>query len=123
MLLCGSCGGGLSCAAAAITLIEASSDLVTELHAISPVLVRFCCFSTVLSPALASAGVHRSYAAKRESQPEHPCLSTGRTSGACPGYVQNHIVRLACGGPDTVANLQWHPAAICVVAQSWGPRR
>jgi hypothetical protein len=86
-----------------------------------------CYFSTVLSPALASAGMHRSYAAKREFQPEHPCLSTGRTSGACPGYVQNHIVPLAYGGPDTVANLQWHPAAICsilcVVAQSWGPRR
>jgi hypothetical protein len=36
-----------------------------------------CCFSTVLLPALASAEVHRSYAAKREFQQAHPCPSTG----------------------------------------------
>jgi hypothetical protein len=28
-------------------------------------------------------------------------------SGACPGYWKDHIRALACGGPDTVQNLQW----------------
>jgi hypothetical protein len=38
---------------------------------------------------------------------KHPCPSTGLPSGACPGYRKDHVVPLACGGPDTVANLQW----------------
>ena len=37
--------------------------------------------------------------------------TTGRTSGAGPGYVKDHIKALACGGPDTVANLQWQTTA------------
>ena len=40
-------------------------------------------------------------------QREHPCPSTGLTSGACPGYRKDHVIPLGCGGPDTVANLQW----------------
>lgn len=47
----------------------------------------------------------------REFQRHHPCPATGRTSGACPGYVRDHIIPLACGGPDTVANLQWQTTA------------
>jgi len=50
------------------------------------------CLSAVLSPGLTSAGEHRSYAAKREFQQTHSCPSAGRTSGACPGYVKDHIV-------------------------------
>jgi len=41
----------------------------------------------------------------------HPCPSTGKTAGPCPGYVKDHIVPLACGGPDTVCNLQWQTVA------------
>lgn len=37
----------------------------------------------------------------------HPCPSTGKTSGACPGYVVDHIKPLACGGADRPANMQW----------------
>ena len=37
----------------------------------------------------------------------HPCPATGLTSGRCPGYVKDHIVPLACGGPDAVSNMQW----------------
>jgi hypothetical protein len=32
---------------------------------------------------------------------------TGGTSGACPGYVKDHVLPLACSGPDAVSNLQW----------------
>jgi hypothetical protein len=37
----------------------------------------------------------------------HPCPSTGRTGGACPGYRKDHVKPLACGGPDAVWILQW----------------
>lgn len=40
-------------------------------------------------------------------QRENPCPSTGKTTGACPGWERDHIVPLCRGGADTVANLQW----------------
>src|SRR5262245_49783610 len=49
----------------------------------------------------------RSSAVEHEFQKQHPCPATGSTEGACPGYVRDHIVPLACGGPDAVGNLQW----------------
>jgi hypothetical protein len=55
----------------------------------------------------ASAREHRSHEVEREFQWQHPCPSTGRATGACPGYVRDHIVPLACGGPDAVQNMQW----------------
>jgi hypothetical protein len=48
---------------------------------------------------------------KHEFQRQHPCPSTGRTTGACPGFVKDHVIPLACGGPDSVANLQWQTIA------------
>jgi len=63
--------------------------------------------SLALAPSLASAREHRSLEVKHEFQRQHPCPSTGRPTGACPGYVKDHIVPLACGGPDAVPNMQW----------------
>ena len=37
----------------------------------------------------------------------HPCPSTGRTIGKCPGYVVDHIIALKRGGPDDPENMQW----------------
>ena len=37
----------------------------------------------------------------------HPCPSTGKSSGACPGYTVDHIVPLKRGGADRPANMQW----------------
>jgi hypothetical protein len=31
---------------------------------------------------------------------QHPCPSTGKAHGACPGYVVDHVTPLACGGAD-----------------------
>lgn len=42
----------------------------------------------------------------------HPCPSTGSTTGSCPGWAKNHIIPLACGGCDSVTNLQWMPYAL-----------
>jgi hypothetical protein len=42
--------------------------------------------AAVVLPAVASANERRSPAVAREFQREHPCPSTGLTSGPCPGY-------------------------------------
>ena len=51
--------------------------------------------------------VKRSGAARRAFQKAHPCPSTGKHSGACPGYVVDHVVPLKRGGADAPSNMQW----------------
>jgi hypothetical protein len=55
--------------------------------------------------------IARSAAAKRSFQRSHPCPSTGKTSGACPGYVVDHVVALKRGGADAPRNMQWQTTA------------
>jgi len=50
-------------------------------------------------------------AARRQFQRLHPCPSTGKPTGACPGYVVDHIVPLKRGGPDQLSNMQWQTIA------------
>lgn len=42
----------------------------------------------------------------------HPCPSTGKSTGACPGWNIDHVIPLANGGCDAVPNLQWLPIQI-----------
>ena len=53
------------------------------------------------------AAVKRSAKAKRDFQRETPCPATGQPTGKCPGYVIDHVIPLACGGPDQPSNMQW----------------
>ena len=55
--------------------------------------------------------VHRSQATPRAFQQSNPCPSTGKTTGACPGFIKDHVIPLCKGGPDTAANLQWQTTA------------
>ena len=73
----------------------------------------------VVLPGLVLAGGHRSYSVKREFQRQHPCPSTGRTTGACPGYIKDHIRALDCGGPDAVSNMQWQTVAEARAKDKW----
>ena len=52
------------------------------------------------SPAMKSAFVR-----------SHPCPSTGRTLGSCPGYVVDHVNPLCAGGRDLLSNMQWQTVA------------
>jgi hypothetical protein len=76
-----------------------------------------CCLA--LAPSVALAREYRSSAVKHEFQRLHPCPSTGRTTGACPGYVKDHIRALACDGPDSVANMQWQTVAEAKAKDKW----
>src|SRR5580704_5827944 len=69
-----------------------------------------------------SAREYRSPEVTREFQQEHPCPSTGRTSGACPGYRKDHIKPLACGGPDAVSNLLWQTIREARAKDRWERR-
>lgn len=54
---------------------------------------------------------HRSTTVLHAFQHANPCPSTGRMTGACPGYIKDHIVALCDGGADAVGNLQWQTIA------------
>lgn len=41
----------------------------------------------------------------------HPCPTTGKAHGACPGWVVDHIVPLCAGGADAPENMQWQDLA------------
>jgi hypothetical protein len=84
------------------------------------VLVVACCIA--LAPSLAPAKTYRSQAVKHEFQRQHPCPSTGRPVGACPGYIKDHIVPLDCGGPDAVSNMQWQTTAAAKAKDKWETR-
>ena len=75
--------------------------------------------AVIVLPNVASAREHRSREVTREFQREHPCPSTGRTSGACPGYRKDHVKPLACGGPDAVSNMQRQTVAAARAKDRW----
>jgi hypothetical protein len=49
--------------------------------------------------------------ARRAFQAQWPCPSTGSPTGACPGYVVDHVLPLACSGIDAPENMQWQTIA------------
>jgi hypothetical protein len=82
-------------------------------------VVSLIVLSALMLPSLAPASEHRSHAVAREFQREHPCPSTGLTVGACPGYWRDHIIPLACGGPDDPSNMQWQTIAEARAKDAW----
>lgn len=66
-------------------------------------------------PSHKATGVHHHSHGNTRRDPEqrakfmrtHPCPSTGKTHGACPGYVVDHVQALKHGGRDDPSNMQW----------------
>jgi hypothetical protein len=63
--------------------------------------------------------IRRNPAARREFMKEHPCPSTGKTSGRCPGYVVDHVKALKHGGADEPSNMQWQTKAEAKAKDKW----
>ena len=59
----------------------------------------------------ADARIPRSHAATDAFKRSHPCPANGHRAGACPGWVIDHVIALACGGPDKPSNMQWQTVA------------
>jgi hypothetical protein len=72
-----------------------------------------------VSPAPTFAKQQRSTAAKSEFKRLQPCPSTGKSRGACPGYVIDHVVPLKRGGPDRPSNMQWQTKEEAKAKDRW----
>lgn len=57
--------------------------------------------------ACCSAPNKRNAQARAFFMQHNPCPSTGKTKGACPGYVVDHVVAIKHGGGDNPLNMQW----------------
>jgi hypothetical protein len=84
-------------------------------------------YSAVSSHSTTAPGVHRDSHGKIARDPhqtnafkkQHPCPSTGKTSGSCPGYVIDHIKPLKRGGADTPSNMQWQTEGAAKQKDRW----
>jgi hypothetical protein len=61
----------------------------------------------------------RSSSAKTAFKHAHTCPSTGKSSGACPGYVIDHVKALKHGGADDPSNMQWQTTAEAKAKDRW----
>jgi hypothetical protein len=80
--------------------------------------------ATLICVALSLSGYSdaatiRSDSAKAAFKREHPCPATGARSGPCGGYVIDHVIPLACGGPDAPSNMQWQTIAQGKAKDRW----
>ncbi len=61
----------------------------------------------LILPVSGGDAAARSRAVPRAFQRLYPCPATGLRTGACPGWIRDHIVPLCAGGADAVENMQW----------------
>jgi hypothetical protein len=67
----------------------------------------------------AKGRIARSQLAKSDFKREHPCPSTGKSGGACPGYVIDHVKPLKRGGEDKPSNMQWQTKQAAKEKDKW----
>jgi hypothetical protein len=78
------------------------------------------CFAKAQGVARDSKGhIARSSKAKDSFRHSHPCPSTGKSSGACPGYVIDHVTPLKRGGADSPGNMQWQTREAAKEKDRW----
>lgn len=89
----------LACAAVVLATAACASPLTETRYCGAP-------------PRDAAGEIVRDARVARAFRRVHPCPSTGLATGACPGWSIDHVIPLACGGCDSVANMQWLPNEI-----------
>jgi len=67
----------------------------------------FAAFILAIIAPQALAKTHRDTAQRAAFVKMHPCPSTGKSRGRCPGYVIDHVMPLCAGGRDHPTNMQW----------------
>ncbi len=63
--------------------------------------------------------IKRSARAKNEFKKAHPCPTTGKSTGACPGYVIDHVRALKRGGEDKPSNMLWQTKEAAKAKDRW----
>jgi len=63
--------------------------------------------------------MERSTHAKNKFKKCHPCPSTGKSFGSCPGYVIDHVMPLKHGGADAPFNMQWQTTEEARAKDRW----
>lgn len=84
-------------------------------------LLGWVAFIAIMSwPIYSYAGDSRMCEVRQQRKPStvlafrkiHPCPSTGKTTGACPGWQVDHVIPLASCGCDIVENMQYLKTSI-----------
>ncbi len=66
-----------------------------------------------------SGRIKRNSAARRAFRLFNPCPADGSITGACRGYVIDHIVPLKRGGADDPGNMQWQTVGEAKAKDRW----
>jgi hypothetical protein len=107
-------GGGHS---SHVSSSHASSHRRSASHSPSSVHHRSTYSSTAIRDK--DGKIKRSPAARSAFKRSHPCPSTGRGAGACPGYVVDHVQALKHGGRDDPSNMQWQTVQAAKAKDKW----
>jgi hypothetical protein len=67
--------------------------------------------AAILFVVLATSAAARDAKQVRLFRAANPCPATGKSAGACPGWVVDHIKPLCAGGADHPGNMQWQTKA------------
>jgi len=65
----------------------------------------------IQGPIVTSAA-SRTQRARSDFQRVKPCPSTGKSTGACPGYTIAYKTALKSGGANTAGNMLWKPTQV-----------
>ncbi len=80
----------------------------------------FLLLGTITSEvSFARSQLKRSSAARNQFMKLNPCSSTGKSSGACPGHVIDHVIPLKRGGFDIPSNMQWQTKEEAEAKDKW----
>ena len=63
--------------------------------------------------------IARSANARDAFKRSNPCPATGKSYGACHGYVIDHVTPLKRGGADAPSNMQWQTQAAARAKDRW----